>query len=129
MLQIGSLHILDHSLETPHQNLNSETSTSILTMTLQQLHESLRHSAPSSGKYNIKLSEQRFSTCDHCYAAKLLTPPQGQEASRITTSPGEIVKADLIGPINNIAPDAKYVSVLMDRAANYLFISLFILFT
>ena len=95
-------------------------------MTLQTAHESFGHAAPErilrmakSGKYNFILTHHKFQNCDACSASKLAAPSQPTEASRVVKRPGEVVNAEVIGPINDITPAAKYVSILIDRATNY----------
>ena len=116
----GSMYTLDINRDDLSE-LNS-----IKTMTLQNAHESLGHIAPSkiiemekTKKYNIILSNKSFQDCDSCSAVKLVSPDQPKEPSRTTTVPGEFVNADVIGPINDVNPDAKYISTLIDRATSY----------
>ena len=115
----GSMYTLD-TAKSNHQ-INTVNG-----MSLQNAHESFGHISPEriikmakSGHYQFTLTDTKFMNCDACSATKLTTPPQPHEASRTETRPGEVVNADVIGPINEINPEAKYVSVLIDRATSY----------
>jgi hypothetical protein len=72
-----------------------------------------------SGKYGFELFDLKFTNCDHCSAANLTTPEQPQTCSRIATTPGEIINADIIGPLHELDPSDKYVSVMIDRASGF----------
>lgn len=117
---LGSMYCLN-KYKKPEISINA-----LKLISLQSAHESLGHASPerlidmsNSGKYGFKLSDKSFSTCDACSATKLTAPAQPTECTRIATKPGEIVNADVIGPINDVNPDVKFIPIIIDRATNY----------
>lgn len=128
----GTMFTLDQPLhksnteEKTNYNDDNNQVNNISTFTLQNAHEYFGHISPDriiqmseSGNYNFKITDKSFKTCDNCSAANLLAPNQDKTSDRIAEFPGQMVNADLIGPIHELNPTAKYVSVLIDRSTNY----------
>ena len=95
--QLGAMYTLD---------IFKPGSNSLNSMTLNNAHESLGHIDPKriiemakSMKYNITLSDSTFTNGDSCSSSKLSAPSQPKESSRIAANPGEIINANIIGPI------------------------------
>ena len=128
----GSLFTLDTTLPdpviAPLEFANTIISNSPTpTWTLKDAHHILGHVSPNkiiemsrSGRASFQLSDLQWETCPDCMTTSMTAPIQPKEASRIATTIGEFVNADVIGPLDSdLGEDARYVSCLIDRMSSY----------
>ena len=114
----------------PHSKclLTKSDSVPQIKATLQEWHTRLAHLHPSgilalqrdqlvSG---LKITQKEWNTCIECAASKIPRCNQSQESSRIPEAIGEIVSADIIGPIGPpFRGGGRYISCITDHYSGY----------
>jgi transposase InsO family protein len=68
----------------------------------------------------IELTNHNWSTCEDCAFGKTTRTAQDRIANRTPERPGDIISADIIGPIKPPSMNgARYVSVIIDHYTSY----------
>lgn len=114
----------------PHEKCLLSKSDSVVEKkaTLQEWHTRLAHLHPSgilalerdklvSG---LKITQKNWSACLECAASKMPRCPQSRESSRIPEAIGDIVSADIVGPISPpCRGGGRYISCITDHFSGY----------